>query len=76
MLKQKDNLIINLRSTQKQLHCDLNKANEILLESENSVEILKNEIQLLQNKNRNLINSFEFESRKNKVKQIKKDIIY
>ncbi|RNA00498.1 myomegalin [Brachionus plicatilis] len=66
LLKQKDDLIINLRSTQKQLHSDLNRANEILLESETSVEILKNELQIIQLRNNNLTKSLELENKKTK----------
>lgn len=76
LLKQKDDLIINLRSSQKQLHCDLNKANEILLESENSVEILKNELHQLQQKNKHLVSSLDLETKKNRVRLKDRSLIY
>lgn len=68
LIRQKDELIIQLRSVGFQLGADLDKANEILLESENRLENLQNEISASEEKRRNVECLLQQEIRKNKVK--------
>lgn len=67
LIRQKDELIIQLRSAGFQLSADLDKANEILLESENRLENLQNEIGASEEKRRNVECLLQQEIRKNKV---------
>ncbi len=67
MIKQKEETIINLKHTLQQYINDLNKANEILLQSENRIDSLQNEIICLENSNKNLCYFIEQESKKNRV---------
>ena len=67
LLKQKDDLILTLRSNHRQLINDLNKANEILLQSDNKIEHLQNDLFSLENKNKNLYLLIEQEVNKNQV---------
>lgn len=66
-LKQKDDLIINLRYSLKQHIDDLDKANEILLQSESKIDTLQSEINYFETSNRELVFKIEQELRKNKV---------
>lgn len=67
MLKQKEDLIINLRYNAKQYMNDLNKANEILLISENRIDLLQDELATLETNNKNYLDLIEQEKIKNKV---------
>jgi hypothetical protein len=66
-LKQKDELILNLRASQRQYLNDLNKANEILLQSDNRIDLLQNEALCLESGNTNLIYLIDQEIKKNQV---------
>lgn len=67
LIRHKDELIIQLRSANCQLSADLDKANEILLESENRIEQLQNEFVIVDNRTHHLENLLLQESKKNQV---------
>ena len=67
LLRQKDEIIINLRHSLKQHIDDLDKANEILLHSESKLDTLQSEINYFESSNRELVFKIEQELRKNKV---------
>lgn len=64
-MRQKDELIIQSRASNVQLTADLNKANEILLESENRIEQLQSELLSSEEKRRNMESRLSEEIRKN-----------
>lgn len=66
-LKQKEELIINLRFSLKQYINDLDRANEILLQSENRLETLQSQLVFFESSNKTLGYQLEQEKRKNKV---------
>ena len=63
-MRQKDELIIQSRASNVQLTADLNKANEILLESENRIEQLQSELLSSEEKRRNMESRLSEEIRK------------
>lgn len=68
MIRQKDELIIQLRSANFQLNADLDKANEILFESESRIEQLQAEIAGIEEKRAYLESLLQQEIRKNQVR--------
>jgi hypothetical protein len=69
-LKQKDEIILNLRASQRQYLNDLNKANEILLQSDNRIDLLQNEVLYLESGNKNLIYLIDQEVKKSQVRSL------
>ena len=67
LIRHKDELIIQLRSANFQLNADLDKANEILLESETRIEHLQSELNGADEKRRALESLLQQEIRKNQV---------
>lgn len=67
LIRHKDELIIQLRSANFQLNADLDKANEILLESETRIEHLQSELNGADEKRRTLESLLQQEIRKNQV---------
>jgi len=67
-LKQKEELIINLRFSLKQYINDLDRANEILLQSENRIETLQSQLVFCESSHKSIGYQLEQEKRKNKVR--------
>ena len=66
-MKQKDDLILNLKFNLNQYSIDLSKANEIILHCENKILTLYNELLHSDNTNKSLQSLIQIEHKNNQV---------
>lgn len=66
-LRQKDELVLSLRVQLRQYLNDLNKANEILLQSDNRIDLLQNDLLRLDSSHKHLAYLLEQEVKRNQV---------